>query len=248
MLSQRRAKAELYTQYPLSSLLIYNGATILHFLLGGIGIILGYSFSSWAGYAFGALYLTFSFAEMYVMMPLTVCPHCVYYRMENSLCISGLNVISKRVAKKGEPKDFPRRREEDMDAIVDIDAKVLGQRRPVYYERKCALALDDARQLVTSLVAEQDDQVIGFIMGNVYLGEFGIPETTASLDTIGVHPDYQGQGLAIELMKEFVTNLEKAGVERIYTLVNWNDWDLLRFFEKSGFVPAKMLNLELQIT
>jgi hypothetical protein len=111
MLSQKRAKAELYTQYPLSSLLIYNGATILHFLLGGIGIILGYSFSSWAGYAFGALYLTFSFAEMYVMMPLTVCPHCVYYRMENSLCISGLNVISKRVAKKGEPKDFPKRAE-----------------------------------------------------------------------------------------------------------------------------------------
>ena len=138
-------------------------------------------------------------------------------------------------------------KEEDMDAIVDIDAQVLGQRRPVYYERKCALALDDARQLVTSLVAEQDDQVIGFIMGNVYLGEFGIPETTASLDTIGVHPDYQGQGLAIELMKEFVRNLDKAGVERIYTLVNWNDWDLLRFFEKSGFVPGKMANLEMQL-
>jgi predicted N-acetyltransferase YhbS len=137
--------------------------------------------------------------------------------------------------------------EEDVDAIVDIDARILGQRRPVYYERKCALALDDARQLVTSLIAEQDDEVIGFIMGNVYLGEFGIPETTASLDTIGIHPDYQGQGLAIKLMKEFVTNLKKAGVERIYTLVNWNDWDLLRFFEKSGFVPAKMLNLELQI-
>jgi ribosomal protein S18 acetylase RimI-like enzyme len=97
-------------------------------------------------------------------------------------------------------------------------------------------------------VAEQDDQVIGFIMGNVYLGEFGIPETIASLDTIGVHPDYQGQGLAIELMNEFVRNLQKAGVERIYTLVDWNDWDLLRFFEKPGFVPAKMLNLELQIT
>ncbi len=138
-------------------------------------------------------------------------------------------------------------KEEDMDDIVDIDARVLGQRRRVYYERKCALALDDARQLVTSLVGEQEGQVIGFIMGNVYLGEFGIPETMASLDTIGVHPDYQGQGLAIELMKEFVTNLKKAGVERIYTLVNWNDWDLLRFFEKSGFTPAKVVNLELTL-
>jgi hypothetical protein len=110
-LSQKRAKAELYTRYPLSSLLIYNGTTILHFLLGGIGIILGYSFSSWAGYAFGALYLAFAFVEMYVMMPLTVCPNCVYYRMENSLCISGLNVISKKIAQEGDPKDFPNRAE-----------------------------------------------------------------------------------------------------------------------------------------
>ena len=34
-------------------------------------------------------------------MPLTVCPHCVYYKLKNSLCISGLNVISKRFAKSG---------------------------------------------------------------------------------------------------------------------------------------------------
>jgi len=31
------------TKYPLSSMLIYNGTTILHYLLGGIGIILGYN-------------------------------------------------------------------------------------------------------------------------------------------------------------------------------------------------------------
>jgi hypothetical protein len=111
MVSEKRAKAKLYTRYPLSSVLIYNSATILHFLLGGIGIILGYNFSSWAAYAFGALYLAFAFVEMYVMMPLTVCPNCVYYRMTDSLCISGLNVISKRIAKEGDPKDFPKRAE-----------------------------------------------------------------------------------------------------------------------------------------
>jgi hypothetical protein len=109
MMSEKQAKAKLYTRYPLSSLLIYNGSTVLHFLLGGIGIILGYSFSSWAGYAFGALYLAFSFVEMYVMMPLTVCHNCVYYRMQDSLCISGLNVISKKVAKEGDPENFPKR-------------------------------------------------------------------------------------------------------------------------------------------
>jgi hypothetical protein len=109
MLSKKRLKAVVYTRYPLSSLLIYNGITILHFLLGGVGIILGYSFSSWAAYIFGALYLVFAFVQMYVIMPLTVCPNCVYYATENSLCASGLNVISRRIAKEGDPTDFPRR-------------------------------------------------------------------------------------------------------------------------------------------
>jgi len=109
MESEKDTKAELYSRYPLSSVLIYNGSTILHFLLGGIGIALGYSFSPWVGYTFGILYFVFSFVEMYVVMPLTVCPNCVYYRAKDSLCISGLNVLSKKIAKEGDLKDFPGR-------------------------------------------------------------------------------------------------------------------------------------------
>jgi len=106
-LPQNRAKAKLYTRYPLSSILTYNGSTILHYLLGGVGIIIGYS--SWIGYLLGSLYLAFSFIEMYVLMPLQVCPNCVYYQLDNSLCISGLNVVSRKVAREGNIKDFPRR-------------------------------------------------------------------------------------------------------------------------------------------
>jgi hypothetical protein len=100
-------RAKLYTRYPLSSVLIYNGTTVIHFLLGGIGIILGYS--SWPGYLMGSLYLVFAFAEMYVLMPLKVCPNCTYYRLDDSLCISGLNLVSRKVAAAGDVKDFPQR-------------------------------------------------------------------------------------------------------------------------------------------
>ena len=111
MSSQTGPKAKLHTRYPLSSILIYNGSTVAHYLLGGIGIIIGYNFSSWAGYLFGALYLVFSFVEMYIIMPLTVCPNCVYYKIENALCVSGLNVVSKKIAKEGNPKNFAERAE-----------------------------------------------------------------------------------------------------------------------------------------
>lgn len=139
-------------------------------------------------------------------------------------------------------------RREDVDAIVEIDAKVLGEERFDYYNRKCTLTLDDSLQLVTSLVAVYEDKVIGFIMGNVYLGEFGLPEPVATIDTIGVDPDYQGQGVAIELMGQFTTNVKKAQVEHIYTFANWNDWKMLRFLEKTGFVPSKAIALEMNLT
>lgn len=105
---EQNTKAELYTRYPLSGLFIYNGVTFLHFLLGGVGLILGYSFS-WIGYPLGLLYLAFAFLQMYVIMPLLVCPNCVYYELENALCPSGLNVLSKRVAKQGDRKNFGKR-------------------------------------------------------------------------------------------------------------------------------------------
>ncbi len=138
-------------------------------------------------------------------------------------------------------------KKEDIEAIVEIDAKVLGEERPDYYDRKCSLALDHSMQMVTSLVAVYEDKVIGFIMGNVFLGEFGIPESMATLDTIGVHPDYQGQGVAVELIRQFMTNVKKTQVEHIYTFVKWNDWGMLRFLEKSGFGPSKSVTLEVNL-
>ena len=105
MVSKENVK--LCNRYPLSSVLLYNGTTVAHYALGGIGIILGYGF--WIGYLLGSLYLAFSFIEMYIHMPLKVCPNCVYYKLGNSLCISGLNVVSRKVAKEGNIKDFPKR-------------------------------------------------------------------------------------------------------------------------------------------
>ncbi|RLI31919.1 hypothetical protein DRO66_12070 [Candidatus Bathyarchaeota archaeon] len=98
---------QFYTRYPLLSIFIYNGTTIIHYSLGGTGIILGYN--SWIGHLIGIIYVVFSFIEMYVHMPLKVCPNCVYFKLDNSICISGLNVVSRKIAKEGDVKNFPNR-------------------------------------------------------------------------------------------------------------------------------------------
>ena len=48
---------------------------------------------------------------MYIIMPLAVCPNCVYYSMEDGRCASSLNRVAKKVASEGDPKDLSKRAE-----------------------------------------------------------------------------------------------------------------------------------------
>jgi hypothetical protein len=108
--SSTKAKAKLYPRFPFYRVFIYEFTTILHYILGGLGLLIGFSFLS-LGYLIGSIYLAFAFLQMYILMPLTVCPNCVYYRLEDGRCVSGLNLISRKIAKEGKPEDFPKRAE-----------------------------------------------------------------------------------------------------------------------------------------
>jgi hypothetical protein len=103
-----KAKSSLYTQYPLSSVALYNGLTVAHFVLGGLGVFLG--FSGWAGGIWlSLLYVVFAFGQMYLIMPMRVCPNCAYYRLDGARCISALNLLSHRIAGPGRAVDFRKR-------------------------------------------------------------------------------------------------------------------------------------------
>lgn len=133
----------------------------------------------------------------------------------------------------------------DLDRIVEIDIKVLGEPRPEYWEMK--LELMEKRSQIASLVAELDGRVIGFIIGDVSRWEYGIPENRGWIDTIGVDPDYQKRGIAKILFREMTNNLKKVGVDTIITFVTRRDWKLLKFFNSIGFQKGDMVNLELDI-
>ncbi len=137
-------------------------------------------------------------------------------------------------------------KEDDLDAITTIDSMYFGTPRPEYYKEKLAAATKGAG-INASLVAEVDGELIGFVMGELYTGEFGIPESTANLDTIGVHPMATGNGVAARLLEQFTDQVAKLGVTIIHTLVDWNDKNLMLFFHRSGFVPSKRLSLELDL-
>jgi ribosomal protein S18 acetylase RimI-like enzyme len=134
---------------------------------------------------------------------------------------------------------------DDFDAVVAIDEKVLKARRPEYYEMKFERLVKSRDYVPASLVAEKaDGTVVGFVMGEIYMGEYGIFHEQATLDTLGIDPDYQHKGIGKQLMDEFVGHLKKLGVQKIYTLVTWNDSKLIHFFGSNQFTPSRTINLE----
>ncbi len=135
-------------------------------------------------------------------------------------------------------------RQSDLDAIVAIDAFASKEPRREYYERKIAGILNKNANINTSIVCEIEGKVVGFMMGYVFFGEFGITDATATIDTLGVHPDFRKHGIAAEMLDTFMMNMKAAGVKKVYTLVNWDDFALEKFFSMNKFVPSKRVNLE----
>ena len=133
----------------------------------------------------------------------------------------------------------------DFDAVVGIDEKVLKASRPEYYKLKFERLVQSKDYVPTSLVAElEDGTVVGLVMGELYIGDYGISQGEATLDSFGVDPDYQHKGIGEQLINEFVDHLKRLGVQKINTLVDWNDSKLIHFFSANHFSPSKTINLE----
>src|SRR3972149_291435 len=151
--------------------------------------------------------------------------------------------------------------ENDLDAGVGIDKRVVGKERRDFWKRKIAYAGIYPRP---ALVAEIEGKVVGFILGYVSGWEFGVPDTIGWVEPLGVGPAYQRRGIGkllfndlIEIFKrsgreetieaEETEKLKVEGVNVVYTLASWTDWDLLQFYHAMGFQKGGMLNLQLEV-
>ena len=132
--------------------------------------------------------------------------------------------------------------EGDLASIVRLDQKLTEVDRTAFYKTKMEEVLNDSGIRV-SLVAEQDNSVVGFAMVRLDYGEFGEMEPSAVLDTIGVHPEFHGSGVGQALLSQLLVNLSALQVNNIQTQVNWKSHGLLEFLDRCGFEATQNLVL-----
>ncbi len=136
--------------------------------------------------------------------------------------------------------------ESDVDAIVEIEGMNLGVRRRSYWERE--LQKNKEGRFLGSRIAELNGKVVGFILGDIGSREFGMPENMGWIHTVGVHPGYQHQGIAMALFEDYKRRFMELDVDIIYSIVSLSDNMQLPFFERMGFRPGNRVYLELDLT
>jgi len=137
-------------------------------------------------------------------------------------------------------------REEDLDAVVAIDAAATGRHRPHYFRRMLERTVKEA-DFQISLVAEVEGVIAGCVIATLFYGEYGVMEPAASIDAVGVLKEYRRQHVGRALMRQLRLNLSALRIETIRTEVPWDDFELLRFFKGEGFAPGTRICLERSI-
>jgi ribosomal protein S18 acetylase RimI-like enzyme len=97
-------------------------------------------------------------------------------------------------------------------------------------------------------VAEVENRFVGFLFGRTGELEFGLPGTVAWVETIGVDPAYRKQGIARELIEQFLSSAEDHGINTIFTLVSSGQTEMQSFFNRQGFVQGKMIHYQKELS
>jgi ribosomal protein S18 acetylase RimI-like enzyme len=131
----------------------------------------------------------------------------------------------------------------DIEAVCAIDEKLSGKDRPGEWERRISYYIRRDPEL--SLVAVEGKRVVGFMLGEVRAGEFGLEEPAGWIEVLGVDPECQGRSVGKKLLEGMLAGFKARGAKAVRTLVNeGGQKELLGFFEAGGFKSTPIRTLE----
>ena len=133
---------------------------------------------------------------------------------------------------------------QDLAAVASIQERIT--RAPVSDRWREMLAQHVDNKRMPGIVADQDGQVVGFIIGEVKVGGFGA-EISGILELVGVIPEQMGAGIGHSLTQELLSHFKAQGVEDVLTSVMWDSGDMLAFFKNMGFDRSPYINLQLKL-
>ena len=133
----------------------------------------------------------------------------------------------------------------DISAIVRIDERISGTYRPDVWESRVGYYL--RRDPGASQVAELGGKVVGFMLGDLRAGEFGLEEPSGWIERFGIDPDHRGHDLGRRMFAAMVDHFRAGGARSVRTLADRNDAGITGFLRALGLTPSPLEALEMRL-
>ena len=133
----------------------------------------------------------------------------------------------------------------DISQAADIHRKVVREGLGQGMDYKIEDLFDSfiKKSPKTCLVAEIENNVAGFIIGEIKEWGFGL-EKSGWIEMIEVDPNFMGKGIGKTLGKTLIQHFKDEGIKEVYTSVKWDSGDLIAFFKSIGLDKSSFINLE----
>ena len=133
----------------------------------------------------------------------------------------------------------------DIESICRIDEGITGKYRPEVWEDRVIYYI--RRDPDSSQVAEVDGVVVGFMLGEVRGGEFGLEEPTGWVEFFGVDPKAREKGVGRALIDALIAGFKRKGAHVARTMVRTEDREIDAFIRRMGFTNAPVAALEKRL-
>ena len=131
----------------------------------------------------------------------------------------------------------------DLDAVVAIDATLVGRTRRAYFERRLNAALRQPK-LHLQFAAESNGKLVGHALARVLEGEFGRTQPGLRLEVISVARGAQGRGVGRALHAALEAAARKRGLAELRSAAPWRDTAMLRFLAGTAYAIDSALVLD----
>lgn len=142
---------------------------------------------------------------------------------------------------------------DDMDSVIAIDSRSTGESKPAYWKHKLAIHANHVNNGETAvhghhlaLVAEMEDRVVGFAIGEIRTWEFRQP-SIGWITALAVDADFRRYGIGRRLLAEMLEYFRTHQLSTVRTMVEWLDGEMLSFFTTMGFDRGPFIELEKKL-
>ena len=134
----------------------------------------------------------------------------------------------------------------DLLALTALDEEITGLAKRKYWKETFARYGARRRLPRFFFVAEDNDRIEGFIVGEVRAWEFGEPPC-GWIFAVQVRPKARLSGVGTRLFEALCAAFRRAGVESVRTMMARDNHLVLSFFRSQGMMAGPFIELEIAL-